>query len=914
MSDNFTKKSNYEQYQDYAGEIAELFYKALLNDKLRFTKSWSAGELQADKPHNPITRTVYKGLNSFTLDITKDEMNYSSNSWLTFNQIKDLGGYVKKGSKSMPISFFTTTKKVKEFDEKTGEEIEVIKKLDYPVFKKASVFNIDQVEGIDKEKIQEIIRSGYDKLDTFNNIEVCEAILQNVDLTINHLVGAGSAYYKPSTDSIHLPSKEQFKSEEAYYSVAFHELGHATGHEKRLGRDLSGQFGSESYAKEELRAEIYSYLQAKELGIAFDLENHQSYVKSWAKDLENNKLEIIEAVKDAMKMVKYVNEHYVNKDNVLQIREQAKEITPAKSVGKHTIINENLSDEKGRYLIDMDNIAFDKDLLMKEAIKPTTINKQITDELKKESVREITKDGKHFFQVKDKIIEIDIEKNKYLISPADYYKENLFEEIENSKGKNINSSVSSAITRSFTKSLINENEQEKKEDWEILKNNIPQTKSLLKDYIKQAETELKETKDFQEISNIKKDIQGYNQVIESLEKIENSKGKNISIIQTQDKRNISNSKYTEERKLNGIPYAQIPMYEIIKNAGFDIKREKSSANSITMSDGKDKIVIVRGKGKINPRTQELEGAGNYIYYNTNFDKTDKGTIFDFCEKRGIAVDELVKNSNIKEINHTLTLSDKKDWNNTIKNTYESLKSYNKSNENSLSKIRKIKSSIIDNFSMIKIDEFKNVVFPSYTIEDTGLKMKDEDKNISILTLTGMNKKLLINPLTHDKEGNKYDKPINSLEKGKSGLTILLKDGVETNNIKYIVTGENSIDNLSYAELKNIDLNKTALLSFNGSMKEEAIKAFTFLLEKTLPNVEKITMAFDNDAQGIKYDEKLKNIINEKSQNLNKSFEVIEDKSDTKDWNEDLKLHKQKLMTNRDKTLYKEGKENEKDFI
>lgn len=907
MSENFPKKSNYEQYQDYAGEIAELFYKALLNDNLRFTKSWSAGELQADKPHNPITRTVYKGLNSFTLDITKDEMNYSSNSWLTFNQIKELGGYVKRGSKSMPISFFTTTKKVKEFDEITGEEIEVIKKLDTPVFKKASVFNIDQVEGIDKEKIQEIIRSGYDKLDTFNNIEVCEAILQNVDLPINHLVGAGSAYYKPSTDSIHLPSKEQFKSEEAYYSVAFHELGHATGHEKRLGRDLSGQFGSESYAKEELRAEIYSYLQAKELGIAFDLENHQSYVKSWAKDLENNKFEIIEAVKDAMKMVKYVNEHYVNKDNVLQIREQTKEITPAKNeVAKHTIINENLADEKGRYLIDMDNIAFDKDLLLKEAIKPTSINKQITDELKKESVREITKDGKHFFQVKDKIIEIDIERNKYLISPADYYKENLFEEVEISKRGNINNFVSSAITRSFTKSLINENEQEKKEDWEILKNNIPQTKSLLKDYIKQAEIELKETKDFQEISNIKKDIQGYKQVIESLEKIENSKGKNI-----QENQELKSSKSNE--KVENIPYVQIPMHEIIKNAGFDIKRDKSSSKQIVVSDGKDTLIISRGKGKADEKG-EIKGEGNYIYFNSNYDKNDKGTIYTFCKVRGIDIHELVKNANIKEINHTLTISNSNEYNHKIAEKFKDLKSYNESNENSLSKIRKIKSSIIENFSNIKVDEFKNVIFPSYTVESTKMVVKDIEKKVDFLTVSGMNKKLLIKPLTHDKEGNQYDKPINSLEEGKSGLSILIKDGIEANEIKHIVTGENSIDNLSYAELKNINLNNTAFASFNGSMKDEAIKAFTFLLEKTLPNVEKITMAFDNDPQGIKYDEKLKNIINEKSQNLNKSFEIIEDKSDTKDWNEDLKLHKSKLMTNRDKTLQKEGKENEKDFI
>lgn len=798
MSENYPKKSNYEQYQDYAGEIAELFFKALQNDNLRFTKSWSAGEIQADKPHNPITKTVYKGLNSFTLDITKDEMNYSSNSWLTFNQIKELGGYVKRGSKSMPISFFTTTKKVKEFDEITGEEIEVTKKLDTPVFKKASVFNIDQVEGIDKEKIQEIIRSGYDKLDTFNNIAVCEAILQNIDLPIHHLEGAGRAYYRPSTDSIHLPSKEQFRSEEAYYSVAFHELGHATGHEKRLGRDLSGEFGSSDYAKEELRAEIYSYLQAKELGIAYNLENHQSYVKSWAKNLADNKMEIIEAVKDAMKMVKYVNENYINKDNVKEV------------------IEKTLNQEKG------------------------------------------------------------------------------FE-------------VSGAITRSFTKSATNENEQEKKEDWEILKNNIPQTKTLLKDYIKQSEEELKETKDIKNISEIKKDIQGYKQVIEALEKVEDLKGKNIQTNLTQNQ--VINPKKEEIEK---IPYVQIPMHEIIKNAGFDVKKDKSSSKQIVVSDGKDTLIISRGKGK--EISGKIEGEGNYVYFNSNYDKNDKGTIYNFCKVRGIDINELVKNANIKEINHTLTISNSNDYNPKLAEKYKELKPYNGSNENSLTKIRKIKSSIIENFSSIKIDEYKNVIFPSYTVEETTMGINEHKKVMSFITVSGMNKKLLIKPLTHDKEGNKYDKPINSLEEGKSGLSILIKDGIEADKIKHIITGENSIDNLSYAELKNVDLNNTAFASFNGSMKDEAIKAFTFLLEKTLPNVEKITMTFDNDEQGIKYDEKLKTIINEKSKELVKTFDIFEDKSETKDWNEDLKQHKQKLMTSRDKTIIKEERENEKDLF
>ena len=311
--ETYIKKSNKELQDQYINEVAETFYEAIKNDtknNLKWCKSWSAGDLQADTPHNPITRTVYKGLNTLMLEFKRDKNKYNSSSWLTYSQIVALGGNVIKGNKGTAISYFSNTKIVKEKNE-AGEMEEVKKMLSYPVFKKASVFNLDQTENIDKKKIQELLENGYDKLDTFNNIEKCEQILKNVDVEIRHTAGAGKAFYRPSEDYISLPYKKQFTSEEAYYSTAFHELGHSTGHESRLNRDLSGEFGTDSYAKEELRAELYSYLQAKELGIAYNLENHQSYIKSWSRIFDNKKHEIVEAIKDSLKIVKYVNKTYI---------------------------------------------------------------------------------------------------------------------------------------------------------------------------------------------------------------------------------------------------------------------------------------------------------------------------------------------------------------------------------------------------------------------------------------------------------------------------------------------------------------------------------------------------------------------------------------------------------------------------
>ena len=73
-----------------------------------------------------------------------------------------------------------------------------------------------------------------------------------------------------------------------------------------MNRDLSHPFGSEGYAKEELRAEIASMLLGCELGIGHDPEHHAAYVGSWIKVLEEDPKEIFRAAADAEKIKDYV--------------------------------------------------------------------------------------------------------------------------------------------------------------------------------------------------------------------------------------------------------------------------------------------------------------------------------------------------------------------------------------------------------------------------------------------------------------------------------------------------------------------------------------------------------------------------------------------------------------------------------
>lgn len=151
-----------------------------------------------------------------------------------------------------------------------------------------------------------------------------EQILANSQIPIIHHE-KDRAYYSPKEDCIYLPPKESFASKEQYYSTALHELGHATGHESRMNRELKGSFGSESYAKEELRAELYSFLQALELGIDFDLKNHASYIDSWLKIFNGDKGELSRAMKDSVGMVHFVKQKWYPTQNL------ETELTPIKA-------------------------------------------------------------------------------------------------------------------------------------------------------------------------------------------------------------------------------------------------------------------------------------------------------------------------------------------------------------------------------------------------------------------------------------------------------------------------------------------------------------------------------------------------------------------------------------------------------
>lgn len=298
--------------KDFIQNTADKIIDSLKNGTAPWIKPWKADELNNAMPYNPLTNKPYNGINSINLMLA----GYDDPRWLTFKQAQSLDASVKKGEKSTLIQYWQFTQTVDKVDEQgnilTNEKGEVEKvevQLEHPKVYYAYVFNAQQINNMPKLEIKPVI-------DIFKVNEVAEEIIKNSGATIHHQNG-NKAYYDNSKDEIVLSYKENFINEGAYYSTALHELGHWTGNENRLNRDLAHPFGSKEYAKEELRAEIGSFLLNGRLGLDYDPAMHLSYVDSWVQILEDKPNEIFKATADATKIVSYLENLSLEQKQVL---------------------------------------------------------------------------------------------------------------------------------------------------------------------------------------------------------------------------------------------------------------------------------------------------------------------------------------------------------------------------------------------------------------------------------------------------------------------------------------------------------------------------------------------------------------------------------------------------------------------
>jgi antirestriction protein ArdC len=226
-------------------------------------KPWSATP-GANTPCNAVTNRPYSGCNVVLLWMAQ-AAGYPAPRYLTFKQALELGGNVRKGERGTRVYF---VKQLQVRDENDATRI-------VPMLREYCVFNVDQVDGLPDRvmSVGEVRSRNQDERDP-----TIDAFLASGGADIRE--GAGEAYYRPGSDFISMPPFGAFKSAAHFYGVAFHELGHWTGHKSRLDRDLRSRFGERAYAAEELVAELCAAFLCAEFSIDGDLR-HAGYIASW---------------------------------------------------------------------------------------------------------------------------------------------------------------------------------------------------------------------------------------------------------------------------------------------------------------------------------------------------------------------------------------------------------------------------------------------------------------------------------------------------------------------------------------------------------------------------------------------------------------------------------------------------------
>lgn len=260
---------------------------------------------------NAITKVEYTGLTRMILSM---ECRKNPN-WVTKSQATKKGWEIKENARPVLVEKFCMQSK-----EKPEEVIEIDEflklALDKPnlahYYNKIPVayflYNI-----LDIKNVPEKYKQKQKKVNSVNKGKIHELPkLLHVGIVEGQ---EDTAFYKPLEDEVHIPAKESYHSEYSYLAVKLHELCHSTGNAKRLDRSYLYKnkadyaFGSEGYAKEELRAEIASAFLMQDLGLKpnkKELTNHMGYVQSWVRILQKEKKELSLAIDDAYKIESYI--------------------------------------------------------------------------------------------------------------------------------------------------------------------------------------------------------------------------------------------------------------------------------------------------------------------------------------------------------------------------------------------------------------------------------------------------------------------------------------------------------------------------------------------------------------------------------------------------------------------------------
>jgi antirestriction protein ArdC len=261
-------------------------------------KPWNAehaaGRITRPLRHNG---TPYQGINILMLWASAELAGFHCPYWLTFQQAKQLGGFVKKGEHGSPVVYASTFNKNETTDE--GAEVEA----EIPFLKQYTVFNACQIEGL-PEHFYALAEPPKEKME---RIAQAEAFFANTRAEIR--TGGNKAFYALAADYVQMPPFECFRDAESQAATLAHELTHWTRHPSRLDRDLGRKrFGDAGYAMEELVAELGSAFLCADLAITPGIrQDHASYLANWLQVLKDDKRAIFTAASHASKAVEFLH-------------------------------------------------------------------------------------------------------------------------------------------------------------------------------------------------------------------------------------------------------------------------------------------------------------------------------------------------------------------------------------------------------------------------------------------------------------------------------------------------------------------------------------------------------------------------------------------------------------------------------
>lgn len=274
-------------------DVYALITERIIEQLEKGTVPWQKPWTDAGLPRNLFSKKYYRGINLLLLSV----LGYEQNLFVTFKQLKEIGGKVKQGEKGCPVVYWNVKDKAEEDETATEPKQKKLSILRY-----YTIFNVSQCENIPDGYVPTITK-------VIGSIQSCEDIVAKMPQRPDIRHKEQKAYYNPLLDFINMPKKNSFGTAEGYYCTLFHEMIHSTGHRSRLNRrDLieMAEFGSEPYSHEELVAEIGACYLQSHAGVTSGFEQSAGYIAGWLAKLKNDKRIIYTAATQAQAATDFI--------------------------------------------------------------------------------------------------------------------------------------------------------------------------------------------------------------------------------------------------------------------------------------------------------------------------------------------------------------------------------------------------------------------------------------------------------------------------------------------------------------------------------------------------------------------------------------------------------------------------------